>query len=117
MKEVLLTINFTDPTDKFWWDCGIKNKLFSYDSEKQTIHDLVKKICDDEGMELSYKGKPRGNVYVDTKGGETKRVGYIYRGKGEVHDRNMVRPQMVLWDVWVTIKGIVVPAEIEDVEQ
>jgi hypothetical protein len=106
MKEVLITINFTDPTDKFWWDCGIKNQVHSFDEEKQTIHDLIKEICEDEGMELSYKGKPRGNVYRDNKGGGSRVVGYMYRGKGEIYDRNMTRPIMVFWDVWVEVRGV-----------
>jgi hypothetical protein len=106
MKEVLLTIDFRDPTDKFWWDSGIKNETHSYDPEKQTIHDLVMEICEDAGMELTYKGKPRGNVYRDSKDGSSRKVGYMYRGKGEIQDRSMVRPVMVFWDVWVEIKGV-----------
>jgi hypothetical protein len=116
MKEVLLTIEFTDPTNKFWWDCDIKNNVFVYNPKKQTIHDLIKEICDDEGMILSYNGKPQGNMRRDTKGGGSKIVGYVYRGKGEIYDRNMPRPKMVLWDIWAEIKGIVVDAEIEELD-
>ena len=117
MKKVLLTIHFSDPTDKFWWDCNIKNKVYSYDPEKQTIHDLVKNICENEGMELSYKGKPQQNMFRDLKDGRYKAVGYIYRGKGEVHDRNMTKPRMVFWDVWVEVCGVVVEAEVEEIDQ
>jgi hypothetical protein len=106
MKKILLTINFTHNESKFWWDCGIKNKTFDFDPEKQTIHDLIKEVCSDEGMELSYKGKPQGNVYRDLKDGGVETVGYMYRGKGEVYDRNMPKPVMVFWDIWVTVSTV-----------
>jgi len=106
MKEVLLTIDFRDPTDKFWWDSGIKNVVSAFDPEKQTIYDHIKDVCEETGMVLSYKGKPRGNIYRDNKGGGSRVVGYLYRGKGEIHDRNMTRPRMVFWDVWVEIRAV-----------
>jgi hypothetical protein len=104
--KILLTINFTHNEGKFWWDSSIKNKVVDFNPEKQTIHDLIKEVCDDEGMELSYKGKPQGNVYRDVQGGGSEAVGYMYRGKGEVHDRDMPKPKMVFWDVWATIKKV-----------
>ena len=107
MRQLLITVDYTDPTDKFWWDSSIKKSVVNFDPEKQTIHELVKELCEEQdGMELSYKGKPRGNVYRDVEGGGSEIVGYMYRGKGEVHDRNMYRPKMVFWDVWVTIKAV-----------
>jgi hypothetical protein len=115
MKKLLVTIHFTDPTDKFWWDCDIKNQVVSFDPEKQSIHDLIKEICEDAGMELSYKGKPRGNMYCDRKDGNSEIVGYVYRGKGEVHDREMPKAVMVFWDVWVEIHAVE-KFEFEEVE-
>ncbi len=106
MKKVLLTINYRHNEDKFWWDSSIKNKVINFDPEKQTIHELIKEVCEDEGMELSYKGKPQGNVYRVLQGGGSEPIGYMYRGKGEVYDRNMPKPKMVYWDVWLTIKAI-----------
>lgn len=105
--SVLLTIQYDDPTRKFWWDSYIKNKVVTFDPEKETIHQVIKNLCEDEGMELSYKGKPRGNVYRDNKKtGGSRIVGYIYRGKGEVHDQSMTKPVMVFWDVWVEIQKV-----------
>lgn len=114
MKKVLLTIDFTHNEGKYWWDSNIKNKIFDFDPEKQTIHELIKKVCKDEYMELSYKGKPQGNVYRDLKDGGTQAVGYMYRGKGEIHDRNMPKAVMVYWDIWVEIRSVEV-FEIEEV--
>jgi len=31
----------------------------------------------------------------------------MYRGKSEIQDRNMRKPVMVFWDVWVTIEEVV----------
>lgn len=106
MKNLLLTIDFEDSTGKFWWDSGIKNKVVEFDPEKQTVHDVIKDVCEESGMDMSYKGKPQGNIYRDLKDGGVKAVGYMYRGKGEVHDRNMCRPKMVFWDIWATISAV-----------
>lgn len=108
MKKLLITVNYTDNTNKFWWDSSIKKLKVDFDPETQNIHEVIKEVCDKEdGMELTYKGKPQGNVYRDTKDGSSKIVGYMYRGKAEVHDRSMVKPVMVFWDVWVTIEQVV----------
>ena len=116
MKKILVTIDFTDSTPKgCWWDSQVKNKVILYDPEKQTIHECIKDLCEDVGMELTYKGKPRGNVFRDQKDGSTKRVGYMYRGKGEIYDRSMPKPLMTYWDIWVTIQSVE-EFEIVDVE-
>ena len=118
-KTLLITVTYTDNTDKFWMDSSIKNKRVLFDPETQNIHEVVKELCEDEDyMELVYKGKPQGNVYRDVLdkdgticGYET--VGYMYRGKSEIYDRNMVRPETGRFDVWVTIDEVV-PFGIED---
>ena len=121
MKTLLITVTYTDNTDKFWCESSIKNKRISFDPETQNIHEVVKELCEDEDyMELVYKGKPQGNVYRDVikdgviVGYET--IGYIYRGKSEIYDRNMVKPQIGRFDVWVTIDEVL-PFTIEDVEK
>lgn len=107
MKQVMITVDYRDNTGKYWWDSSIKKVVVDFDPEKQSIHDVVKELCDEQDcMELSYKGRPQGNVYRDTKDGGSEVVGYMYRGKGEVQDRNMTKAVMVFWDVWVTIKAV-----------
>jgi hypothetical protein len=112
MKELLLKVDYTDSTRKFWCDSSIKNMTVEFDPDKQTIHELIKEVCDErDGMKLSYKGKPQGNVYRDVKDAngkvtDTKIVGYMYRGKIEIFDRNMTKPVTALFDVWVTIKFV-----------
>jgi hypothetical protein len=108
MKKLLLNVDYTDSTRKFWFDSSIKKLTIDFDPEKQTIHELVKEVCaEQDGMEITYKGKPQGNIFRDNKTtGETEIVGYVYRGKSEIYDRNMVKPVMAFFDVWVTIKQI-----------
>jgi hypothetical protein len=108
MKKLLVTVDYSDNTRKFWMDSSIKRNKVKFDPDKQNIHDLIKEICDkQDGMELTYKGKPQGNVYRDTKDGSSKIVGYMYRGKSEIQDRNMPKAVMVFWDVWVTIEEVI----------
>lgn len=120
MKTILISVNYTDNTCKFWFDSSIKNKRISFNPDTDNIHEVVKELCEEEGMELVYKGKPQGNVYRDViKDGEIvgyETIGYIYRGKSEIYDRNMVKPQTGRFDVWVTIDEVV-PFTIEDVEK
>ena len=108
MKKILVDVSYSDNTGKFWFDSSIKNLTVDFDPDKQTIHELVKEVCEEEdGMELTYKGKPQGNVYRDNKTtGKSEIVGYMYRGKSEIHDRNMVKPVLAFFDVWVSIKQI-----------
>ena len=94
----------------------------TFNPDKDNIHEVIKELCSEQdGMRLSYKGKPQGNIYQDVldendniKGCET--VGYMYRGKSEIYDRNMIKSQTGLFDVWVSILEVV-PFTIEDVEK
>ena len=112
MKKLLLNVSYSDNTGKFWFDSSIKKLTVDFDPKKQTIHELVKEVCDEQdGMEITYKGKPQGNVYHDLKDANGKItgseiVGYVYRGKSEIFDRNMTKPVMAFFDVWVTIKQV-----------
>jgi hypothetical protein len=108
MKKLLVDVRYTNDSGKFWSDSYIKNLTVDFDPDKQTIHELIKEVCEEnDGMILTYKGKPQGNVYRDNKTtGESEIVGYIYRSKIEIHDRNMPKAVMAFFDVWVTIKQI-----------
>ena len=100
MKTLLLNIDYTDSTDKFWMDSSIKNMKVTQKSG-ETIHDTIKRVVKEvDFMELSYKGKPQAEVFVDTNNGETKVVGYIYRGRTEIENKK------ALFDVWVNIDEI-----------
>jgi hypothetical protein len=104
MKKILLSIDIRHEQNKFWWDSGITNKVFNFDSDKETIHELIKEQCENIGMELTYKGKPQQNVFITDDEGNDILVGYIYRGKSIVSDRSMIKPVMVFWTIWATIR-------------
>jgi hypothetical protein len=115
MKKLLIKIWFNDPSDKFWWESGYDKEIINFDPDKETIHDVVKRLCEDVGMELSYNGKPQDNIYQDDKNGNPRICGYCYRGKGEVHDRNMIKPKMVYWDVYLSVVKEIVEFELEEI--
>ena len=111
MKTLLINVTYTDNTDKFWFDSYIKNQKVKFDPETENIHKVIAELCSDEGMQLVYKGRPRGNVFVDTvnAAGEitgSRAIGYMYRGQTEIHDRDMIRPTVGRFDVWVTIREV-----------
>ena len=120
MKKILVDVSYSDNTEKFWFDSSIKKLTIDFDPDKQTIHELIKEICDEQdGMELTYKGKPQGNVYRDIKtDGKitgTEIVGYMYRGKTEIYDKDMPKAVMAFFDVWVSIK-LVEKFEFEEID-
>jgi len=96
--KILINIDYTDSTKNFYFDSYIKNKIVEYDPDKKTIHDVIKELCDEEGMTLTYNAKPKGNVYRGDKV-----IGYMYRGKTDIYDRNMTKPQIAYFDVWSEI--------------
>lgn len=113
--KALIKVDYTDSTGKFWFESYIKNQVVTFDETKETIHEVIKNLCEDEGMELTYKGRPQGNVMRDTKDGDVEIVGYMYRGKSEIQDRDTSKAQTGYFDVWVTIRKIV-PFEFEEID-
>ena len=118
-KTLLITVTYTNNTKKFWMESSIKNKRVVFNPETENIHEVVKELCSDEDyMELVYKGKPQGNVYRDLLDKESnicgyETIGYMYRGKSEIYEHNIVKPEIGRFDVWVTISEII-PFTIED---
>jgi hypothetical protein len=107
MKKLLLNIDYTDNTGKFWMDSSIKNKIVSFNPEEKTVHQLIKEICEAEYMSVTYNAQPKGNIYRDDKEGNSYIIGYMYRGKTEIHDRDMKKPQIAYFDIWVTIHEVI----------
>lgn len=116
MKTIILTVDYRDNSRKFWFNSYIKNKIIEFDPILTSVHKAIAEACEEEGMTLTYKAKPQGNIYRDKKDGTSKIVGYMYRGKSEIHDRSMDKPQMGYFDVWATIEGEVNDFEFEDVD-
>lgn len=101
MKRILLNVDYTDDTKKFWSESCIKNKIIKLE-DNINIHDLIAEtLMDKDYMTVLYKNKPRGNVYIDDTDGNAKAIGYIYRVKTEIEGKKAV------FDAWVTIKEVV----------
>jgi len=107
MKKFLLKVTYTDDTGKWWHDSYIKNTICQI-QENETVHQAVARVClDTDGMKLTYNAKPKGNIFVDTKSGETKIVGYMYRGQTEIQDdKNGCKWHKANFDVWATLHEI-----------
>ena len=120
MKTLLLNISYVDNTDKFWCKSSIKNMRVSFNPDKETIHELIKTVCEEQdGMILTYKGKPMGNVHQDIldenkKISGSKIVGYMYRGKTEIYDIGTSESTIENFDIWVDISEIV-PFNIDEI--
>jgi hypothetical protein len=108
-KQILLNVSYEDTTDKFYSESYIKNKIFTL-KPKQNLHTMIKDVIyDNDYVELLYKGKPKQNMYVDTKDGETIHIGYIYRGKTEIDNKR------ALFNVWVDINEVI-PYKLKDLD-
>lgn len=112
MKTLLLDVIYTDNTDRFWHESNIKKKKIKFNPLTENIHEVIKELCEEQdGMELTYNGKPQGNIFQDVldKDGnkDHKTVGYMYRGRSEIYDGNMIKSETGLFDVWVTISEII----------
>ena len=107
MKKLLINVDYRDNAGKFWCESYIKNQTAMFDETKESIHNFIAKLCyDTDYMKLTYNNKPQSNMYIDSKNGDPKIVGYVYRGKTEIHDRSMPKAQTGYFDVWVTIQEI-----------
>lgn len=98
-EKILLSVDYTDDTKKFWNDSYIKNKVFTIDKEKDLHDQIAEIIAENDYMTLCYKNRPQSNVFID-RGSEAIPIGYIYRGKTEIENKK------ALFDVWVTIKAV-----------
>lgn len=100
--KLLLNVDYRDDTGKFWQDSYIKNTVVDFNGN---VHDTIAKALEDiDHMHVSYKRKPRGNVYRDRKDGTSERIGYIYRVQSDIYEGN--KTYKALFDAWVTVLGV-----------
>lgn len=98
IQQALINVDYQDNTGKFWQDSYIKNEIIAVGDN---IHQTIAKMLDNiDGVDMSYKGKPQSNVYIDDKHGRSKAVGYIYRVKTEIDGKK------ALFDAWITLKEV-----------
>lgn len=96
--KILLHIDYTDDTGKFYNDSCIKNTIFT--TEKNIHETIANAMLEIDYMEVMYEGKPQANVYKDGKDGNPQAVGYIYRVKTDIEG------ETAKFDAWVTIKSV-----------
>ena len=103
--KIMLKVDYTDNTGKYWQDSYIKNTIVNIENN-ENIHDKIAEVIkENDGVVLSYKNKPMTNVFIDDKNGNAKAVGYIYRGKTEIQNEKY-EWKKALFDVWVVIKKV-----------
>lgn len=100
-----MTIKFTQRQGRWFWD-PIRNIIVEFNPNKETIHDVVKRICKQNNMTLCFDGNPRGTVFKVDKNNQYHELGYHYRGKSEMWDRGMKEPVLMYWDVNVEMNII-----------
>lgn len=114
-QKILLTVDYRDESGKYWHDSYIKNTPVTV--ENGDVHKAIAKaITEKDGLEMSYKGKPQGNVYRDINGQATP-IGYLYRTKTEMWGRNAnIRGTKAYFTAWATIDGALTDYPIEDID-
>lgn len=106
--KLLLNVDYRDDTGKYWQESYIKNKIVE---QSGTIKETVVKTLESEDfVTVSYKGKPKTPVYIDTKEG-TKQVGWIFRVKSEIQTDGGWK--IALFDAWVTVQ-LISDIDLED---
>jgi len=105
MKKLLLTISFVQRQGTWTWN-SLNNLVVDFDPLKESFHDVVKRICNNHGIEMCFNGTPRGNLFYVDKNNQYNELGYHYRGKTNIFERGMKSPALVYWDINVKVNTI-----------
>jgi len=97
-KKVLLNVSYTTHL-KYWNDSYIKNKVFTV-NENESIHDVVKSALDAEYCECAKNFRPKAEMFVDDKDGNTKQTGWVYSVKCHIEGK------LIPFEAWVSIKNV-----------
>lgn len=100
MEELLITVSYQDRNNKYWKESYFRNKTIVVESHESFHTVLAEALKEDDFLELTYKAKPKSNIYIDTKDG-SKIIGYLYCGKTEIDGKR------IFFDVWVSVKKVV----------
>lgn len=110
-KTYIISVEHVDETGKYWSGSSVKRVPVTL-QDGETIHDAIKRVIEKEDCcTFSYKGKPQGNVYRDKKDGTSYIVGYHYRTKHDIEDK-----ENVPFTTWVTVHGEMIASQLESVE-
>ena len=120
MKTLTLNVVYTNGKlkngkGKFWADSYIKNKEIAQENG-ETIHETVKRaIKEIDCADICYNGKPKLNIYTYNKDGSARIVGYIYRVRHFIADRQANFCGNAYFNAWVNIKQSI-SIELENIE-
>lgn len=103
--QILMNVDYSG-NNQYWSESAFTNKIVTIDTSKNIHNQIAELLKDNDSCELSYKNKPKGNIFIDTIEGEPKIIGYIYRGKQEIFNDLKRAWIKCNFDVWVSIKKI-----------
>lgn len=89
MKKYYITMSFEA---KGYWRDSIHQTVKAIDE-----NEAVKLLADEHYLQLTNKGRPTANMFIDDKDGHATIAGYIYRIKDEIDGKR------VFFDAWTTI--------------
>ena len=105
------TTTMKEHNSKKWWIDSdiIRPIIISAENLKEALQKFVQ-YCDDMCIEISNNAiRTKNPMYVDTKDGKTKQIGYVITGKTEFND-NYYKWVKQYVDLWVRI------TEVNDIE-
>lgn len=93
-----------------WWIAGdvVTEKRICADDLSAAIEEYRERVQNEHYISISAHAiKNKSPMYIDTKSGECKQVGYVITGKTEFEDRDAYRWSSQYIDLWVTILTVV----------
>ena len=99
-----------DINGKEWWiDSNIVREIsVEADNTKEALEKYRKIVTEECYIEISNNAmKNKSPMYIDTKDGETKQIGYVITEKTEFEDRDNYRWSTQYIDLWVRILTVV----------
>ena len=111
MKYIFKTnVTMKEYNNQKWWiDSNIVREIsVEADNTKEALEKYRKIVTEECYIEISNNAmKNKSPMYVDTKDGETKQIGYVITGKTEFEDRDNYRWSTQYIDLWVRILTVV----------
>lgn len=104
------TATMKEYNNKKWWIDSdiIKEIRISAENINESLNQYREFVNDKFYIEISRNAlKTKSAMYVDTKDGEPKQVGYVITGKTEFEDSNRRAWSTQYIDLWVTVLTVV----------
>lgn len=105
MKKLLLDVSYTTQK-KYWADSQVKNMVVDM-QEGESIHNTIARVlknCDYAVMNKECRHVSK--MYIDTKAGDTKHVGYIYNVKIDIQNDQTYKWVKIPFQAWVRVRKV-----------